>query len=146
MQSVLDDMAAKITALTAERDALAAELAALNADYATEVREHQATTEKLRETVAEKRRLRSIVSLAKMLIQPTSVGGPILEGHQKHREALMQAVRGMKYTDPRDAELSRLRTLEAAAIHWNTHRCVHGVGRLERAIAEAAREAEKARG
>jgi len=147
MQSVLDDMAAKITALTAERDALAAELAALNADYATEVREHQATTEKLRETVAEKRRLRSIVSLAKMLIQPTSVGGPILEGHQKHREALMQAVRGMKYTDPRDAELSRLRTLEAAAIAYR-----HAYIEVEenepealQALFMSARDAEKAR-
>lgn len=39
------------------------------------------------------------------------------------------------------SELARLRRLEEAAIHWNTHRCVHGVGRLERAIAEA----EKAR-
>lgn len=41
------------------------------------------------------------------------------------------------------SELSRLRTLEAAAIHWNTHRCVHGVRRLEQAIEEAekAREA-----
>ncbi len=43
--------------------------------------------------------------------------------------------------DALDAELARLRRLEEAAIHWNTHRCVHGVGRLERAIAEA----EKAR-
>ena len=43
--------------------------------------------------------------------------------------------------EQQDEELARLRRLEEAAIHWNTHRCVHGVGRLERAIAEA----EKAR-
>ncbi len=120
------------------------ELTELRAAYAAEVREHEATKETLREAVAEKHRLVSIVTLARMLIQPTAVGGPILEGHQRFREDLMRAVRGMKYTDPRDAELARLRTLEEAAIHWNTHRCVHGVGRLERAIAEAAREAEKA--
>lgn len=40
------------------------------------------------------------------------------------------------------AELARLRRLEEAAIHWNTHRCVHGVGRLERAV-EKAQKARK---
>jgi phage shock protein A len=57
---------------------------------------------------AEVERLRQIVSLAKMLIQPTVTSGPILEGHQSHREALLHAVRGMAFTDPREAFLERL--------------------------------------
>jgi len=35
-------------------------------------------------------RLRNIVTLARMLIQPTAVGGPILVGHQRFREDLMR--------------------------------------------------------
>lgn len=86
------------------------ELAELQADYATEVREHQVTKERLRETAAERNHFRAIVTLAKMLIQPTAVGGPILVGHQRFREDLMRAVRGMKYTDPRDAEIAELKS------------------------------------
>jgi hypothetical protein len=52
----------------------------------------------------ENERLRKIITLAEMLIQP--VGGlddVQLVGHAKFRRALMNAVRGYKYTDPLEA-------------------------------------------
>jgi len=43
---------------------------------------------------AEVERLRAIVDLAKMLIQPGD-DGPELEGHKRFRESLLGAVRGL---------------------------------------------------
>jgi hypothetical protein len=72
------------------------------------------------------------------VIDARSIG--FAEGQQS-RDEEVEALTAER--DALAAELARLRRLEEAAIHWNTHRCVHGVGRLERAIEEAekAREA-----
>lgn len=71
-------------------------------------RDHGPIGEVIVEAADEIERLQKIVSLAEMLIQPTD-DGPQLIGHKNFREALLYAVRGLKYTDPRDGEIERLR-------------------------------------
>jgi len=63
--------------------------------------DHTAT---IRDLLADNKRLQLIVDLAKMLIQP-GPDGPQLEGSKRHRDALLSAVRGMKYEN----ETQRLR-------------------------------------
>ena len=53
-----------------------------------------------KELVLENERLRKIITLAEMLIQPNRHGIVELTGHSTFRRALMNAVRGYKYTDP----------------------------------------------
>ena len=53
----------------------------------------------------ENARLRKIITLAEMLIQPVNGLDDVqLVGHAKFRRALMNAVRGYKYTDPREVK------------------------------------------
>lgn len=57
---------------------------------------------------AEVEQLRAVITLAKMLIQPGE-NGPQLEGHEHFREALLGAVRGMKWLHPLEAKVERQR-------------------------------------
>ena len=51
------------------------------------------------ELILENERMRKIITLAEMLIQPTCEGIKLV-GHESFREALLAAIRGYKYTDP----------------------------------------------
>lgn len=68
---------------------------------------------------AENERLQAIVSLAKLLVQPTD-DGPQLVGHKRFRDALHGAVHGLTYTDPRDEAMLDLdEARDAARTLWN---------------------------
>ncbi len=57
-------------------------------------------------------RLQPIIRLAEMLIQPDSgYSGPKLVGHERARTALLSAVRGMNYSDPRVEHAKELQAI-----------------------------------
>ena len=75
----------------------------------------------------ELKRLRKIVTLAEMLIQPDGAYGVELVGNIRFRKALLSAVRGYKYTDPFEVkrgreslglENAKLRKIAKAAQKW----------------------------
>jgi hypothetical protein len=82
--------------------------------------------EEVGELRGENDRLRAIVTLARMLIQPTNYNGAELVGHKRFRDTLLGAVRDHRWTDPRDTlvaavmERSRLFAILPAqrALDW----------------------------